>query len=74
MSTRELASFTHTNPKRQRGFSIMPRLRFGLMWTFLFSLCPQVESAAPLVWAADADGGAPYVFRDPEHTKNTIGL
>jgi len=32
------------------------------------------SAAEPLTWAADADGGAPYVFRDPEHPEQTVGF
>lgn len=28
----------------------------------------------PLVWGADAEGGAPYIFADPEHPKRQIGF
>ena len=28
----------------------------------------------PLLWGADAEGGAPYVFQDPEHPEQQIGF
>ncbi len=31
-------------------------------------------AARPLVWAGDAEGGAPYVFRDPDHPDRYIGF
>jgi polar amino acid transport system substrate-binding protein len=34
--------------------------------------CPQDPDT--LVWAADAEGGAPYVFQDPEHPQQQIGF
>ena len=32
------------------------------------------DEPAPLLWGADADGGAPYVFRDPERPAEVIGF
>ena len=32
------------------------------------------DEPAPLFWGADADGGAPYVFRDPERPAEVIGF
>jgi polar amino acid transport system substrate-binding protein len=32
------------------------------------------QEADTLVWAADAEGGAPYVFQDPEHPQQQIGF
>ena len=29
---------------------------------------------APLRWAADAEGGAPYIFKDPEHPDKNVGF
>lgn len=29
--------------------------------------------APPLTWAADAEGGAPYIFQDPEHPERYLG-
>jgi polar amino acid transport system substrate-binding protein len=31
-------------------------------------------AAAPLRWAADDQGGAPYVFKDPAHPDQVIGF
>jgi polar amino acid transport system substrate-binding protein len=28
----------------------------------------------PLVWASDAEGGAPYIFKDPQNPQNTLGF
>ena len=28
----------------------------------------------PLKWAADAEGGAPYIFKDPDHADRNIGF
>jgi polar amino acid transport system substrate-binding protein len=30
--------------------------------------------ARPLKWAADAEGGAPYIFKDPDHANRNIGF
>jgi His/Glu/Gln/Arg/opine family amino acid ABC transporter permease subunit len=32
------------------------------------------ESARPLTWAADAEGGAPYIFKDPKNPRRNIGF
>jgi polar amino acid transport system substrate-binding protein len=34
---------------------------------------PTAEQA-PLRWAADAEGGAPYIFKDPDHPDKNIGF
>src|SRR5205809_7116722 len=35
---------------------------------------PHPASAQELVWAADAEGGAPYSFRDPRNPSRIIGF
>src|ERR1700756_4539694 len=35
---------------------------------------PSFGSAQDLVWAADAEGGAPYTFPDPRNPANIIGF
>src|SRR5213593_4462437 len=35
---------------------------------------PHVAAAQELVWAADAEGGAPYSFRDPRNPSRIIGF
>src|SRR3989454_12782608 len=35
---------------------------------------PTIASAQELVWAADADGGAPYSFPDPRNPAHIIGF
>lgn len=35
---------------------------------------PHLASAQELVWAADAEGGAPYSFRDPRNPSRIIGF
>jgi len=35
---------------------------------------PDLASAQELVWAADAEGGAPYSFRDPRNPSRIIGF
>ena len=34
----------------------------------------QPREARPLLWAADPDGGVPYVFKDPSHPDRLIGF
>jgi len=31
-------------------------------------------SQAPLLWAADEEGGAPYIFKDPNHLESRVGF
>jgi polar amino acid transport system substrate-binding protein len=38
------------------------------------SALAQAPPAKPLLWAADAEGGQPYVFPDPEHPDQLIGF
>src|SRR5881409_2647055 len=47
----------------------IPYLFFILQLT-----APAVASAQELVWAADAEGGAPYSFRDPRDPSRIIGF
>ncbi len=35
---------------------------------------PVVHAREPLVWAADAEGGAPYIFKDPKNPERDIGF
>ncbi len=35
---------------------------------------PARSDQPPLRWAADAEGGAPYIFKDPENPEQNIGL
>ena len=35
---------------------------------------PAAADEPPLRWAADAEGGAPYVFKDPNHLDRNIGF
>jgi polar amino acid transport system substrate-binding protein len=32
------------------------------------------QADRPLVWAADAEGGAPYIFKDPQNPQKNIGF
>jgi polar amino acid transport system substrate-binding protein len=34
----------------------------------------QTEVQRPLVWAADAEGGAPYIFKDADHPGQNVGF
>jgi polar amino acid transport system substrate-binding protein len=40
---------------------------------FLFAT-DKPDSQPPLVWAADAEGGAPYIFKDPDHPGQNVGF
>jgi polar amino acid transport system substrate-binding protein len=58
-----------------------PRLHLSSPWSLLTAvlLClpgPAHSQPAdrPLVWASDAEGGAPYIFKDPQNPQNTIGF
>lgn len=46
----------------------------ALLLLLLMAWHDPAPAAEPLTWAADADGGAPYVFRDPEHPDQTTGF
>src|SRR5439155_12168800 len=35
---------------------------------------PLAHAADSLVWAADAEGGAPYIFKDPDNPQRDIGF
>src|SRR5437879_7571860 len=34
----------------------------------------QTETKRPLVWASDAEGGAPYIFKNPKNLQENIGF
>jgi polar amino acid transport system substrate-binding protein len=36
--------------------------------------CAGAEDAPPLRWGADAEGGAPYIFRDPGNPERNVGF
>ena len=44
------------------------------LFLLLLLTTPAVASAQELVWAADAEGGAPYSFRDPRNPSRIIGF
>lgn len=39
-----------------------------------FASAQPSETRRPLIWAADAEGGAPYIFKDPTDPKRNIGF
>lgn len=42
--------------------------------SFLGTPClAQEQPPRPLIWAADAEGGAPYIFKDPQNPERNIG-
>jgi His/Glu/Gln/Arg/opine family amino acid ABC transporter permease subunit len=49
-----------------------PRAEGGA--TPLHGAARPVEDAGPLRWAADAEGGAPYIFKDPKNPTRNIGF
>ncbi len=49
-------------------------LAFGLAAWRLAALTTAAEPLPPLRWAADAKGGAPYVFRDPKAPGRHVGF
>src|SRR6266566_9999942 len=50
----------------------MKAIRYIL--TVLLLAAPVAASAQELVWAADAEGGAPYTFPDPRDPAHIIGF
>src|SRR5204862_4302726 len=34
----------------------------------------QAENQRPLIWASDAEGGAPYIFKNPKNLHENIGF
>ena len=57
------------------------RLRAWILWAAVLgrlSAGPPVsageDTKKPLIWAADADGGAPYIYKDPQDPQRNIGF
>lgn len=56
--------------------------RATLLWLLLFAALPgacgdtlqNIRKSGVLKWGADAEGGAPYVFPDPQHPDRMIGF
>src|SRR5438445_669534 len=63
------------NELRRGGFSAsLPLLAFCLLASRAFAQSSAPSPApAPLRWAADAEGGAPYIFKDPKQPDRNIG-
>ncbi|UCD12649.1 MAG: ABC transporter permease subunit [Nitrospinaceae bacterium] len=57
-------------------FHSIRRLCFRLAWAalLLYAGTPSPVSAAALVYGADAEGGAPYIFPDPQNPEHLIGF
>jgi polar amino acid transport system substrate-binding protein len=56
-------------------------MRLGWMYSISFTLlgsvvapCVVAEDTPPLRWGADAEGGAPYIFRDPQDPLRNVGF
>ncbi len=45
-----------------------------LLWGNLAPAADAPPAQKPLLWAADAEGGAPYVSMDPEHPGQYVGF
>jgi polar amino acid transport system substrate-binding protein len=53
--------------------SILATLCVGRAGPFLFA-ADQPDAKRPLIWAADAEGGAPYIFKNPKNPQDNIGF
>src|SRR5215470_20160336 len=51
----------------------MKAISCRLLLIFILAM-PTLASAQELVWAADAEGGAPYTFTDPRNPARIIGF
>ena len=45
-----------------------------LLWGNLAQAADPPPAQKPLLWAADAEGGAPYVSMDPDHPGQFVGF
>ncbi len=61
---------TRTSRSARRTHVLVLVLAAWLVASFL----PAAEPQPPLRWAADAEGGAPYVFRDPKQPDRHVGF
>jgi polar amino acid transport system substrate-binding protein len=55
----------------------LPVLLFAAIFWGIAALCPSHPAAAeapPLRWAADAEGGAPYICQDPKDPRHYVGF
>ena len=52
------------------------RSSFFLALVFSAAVLPRIhaDELPPLRWGADAEGGAPYIFKDPADASRNIGL
>lgn len=58
----------------RRWLRIMLAVLFA-MWSASVAFAAEPGAARrPLVWAADAEGGAPYIFKDPDHPGQNKGF
>jgi len=67
----------HADLKRIRGATALARLLLVsslLLISFGGIAQGQPVEDAPLRWAADAEGGAPYIFKDPKNPAVNIGF
>ncbi len=49
-------------------------LRRGVLILAMLLPAMLAEAAEPLRWGADAEGGAPYIFKDPQNPRENIGF
>jgi polar amino acid transport system substrate-binding protein len=58
-------------------FRPLPAIACTLAFLLSTGRCPAGDAkdkARPLVWAADAEGGAPYIFKDPKDPTQYLGF
>lgn len=55
------------------GRHLRGRLKLPFVVLLVLACCPGTLAAQELVWAGDAEGGAPYVFPDPRNPAAIIG-
>jgi polar amino acid transport system substrate-binding protein len=60
------------DPWWKRG-SVVVAATLGLL-AMAAPLRAEVKKPTPLVWAADSEGGAPYIFKDPKDPERYIGF
>jgi len=72
-STRFGARRGGARPPAVAGSALLLVLLFVLLAASLAAECRAGETA-PLRWATDAEGGAPYTFKDPKNPEHDIGF
>src|SRR5438128_145835 len=57
----------------QAGISVLLRVIVPLLCWFI-AQTPALAQEKMLRWGADAEGGAPYIFKDPRNPKGNLGF